>query len=85
MDVVNEGFIDYGRFATLCTKNICRIGPLTVSEKHASQYGDRTCPELLRLECADLYLIESRYKIGGNLSPLLFGYSIGRILGRDTD
>ncbi len=42
--------------------------------------GDWNCPELLGLKCADLYVVKSRHKIGSNLSSLLFGYGVRRIL-----
>jgi hypothetical protein len=41
---------------------------------------DRLCPKLLRFERADLGVIKGRHKIGSDLSRLLFGNSIGRIL-----
>jgi hypothetical protein len=76
----------YSRFTTLgsttvlsgnrTTKNIWRNGPFTASEKQTN----RLCPKLLRFECADLYVVKSRHKVGGDFGRLLFGYSVGGIL-----
>jgi hypothetical protein len=41
---------------------------------------NRTCPKFLSLQCADLYVVEGRHKIGSDLCRFLLGYGIGRIL-----
>jgi hypothetical protein len=41
---------------------------------------DRICPKFLRFQCADLYLIKGRHKIGSNFSRFFFRYGVGRIL-----
>jgi hypothetical protein len=41
---------------------------------------DRLRPKFLTLQRADLYVIEGRRKICGDLCRFLFGYGIGRIL-----
>jgi hypothetical protein len=62
------------------TKNICRSGPFDRVRKADEPKWDRTFPELLRFEPADLYVIKGRHKIGGDLSRFLFRYGVGRIL-----
>ena len=34
----------------------------------------------MRLQCADLYVVKGRHKIGSDLCHFLFGYGIGGIL-----
>jgi hypothetical protein len=36
--------------------------------------------ELLRLQCADLYMVEGRHKVCGDFCHFLFRYRVGRIL-----
>jgi hypothetical protein len=81
---------DYKRFDTLgtttvpsdsrTTKNICRIGPLTVSEKQTSQNGIGVVLNSWVSSAPALYVIKGRHEVRGYLGRLLFGYSVGRVL-----
>src|SRR5271169_414612 len=51
-----------------------------VSEKQIEPEWDRRCPELLRFECADLYVVKCRHEVGGDLCRLLFRYGVRKIL-----
>jgi hypothetical protein len=81
---------NYNRFSTLgsttvpsrrrTTKNICFIGPLTVSEKQTEPKWDRRCPKFLSLQCADQFVVEDRHEVCGDFCRFLFRYGVGRVL-----